>query len=246
MSLAMSWTQRLKMAIPDPVVQLIDNIYVVRDDFIPGGTKRCFADKLICGHREVVYASPAYGGAQIAIAHAAAELKVQATIFCAKRNNPHPRTVEAFKAGAKIVQVPNGYLSNVKAKAKAYCDKTGATLLPFGLETNAAFDAIAQRARIAQQQIGPIDEVWSVAGSGVLTRGLQLGLQASSFHAVQIGRNLKPKDVKAAKIYVHSLDFSQDAKLTPPFPSCSNYDAKAWELIKRYAKGRVLFWNVMK
>ena len=109
------------MPIPDPVVQLIDNIYVVRDDFIPGGTKRCFADKLIRNHQEVVYASPAYGGAQIAIAHAAKECNAKATIFCAKRNKPHPRTIEAFKAGAKIVQVPSGYLSNVKAKAKAYC-----------------------------------------------------------------------------------------------------------------------------
>ena len=233
------------MPIPDPVVQLIDNIYVVRDDFIPGGTKRCFADKLIRNHQEVVYASPAYGGAQIAIAHAAKECNAKATIFCAKRNKPHPRTIEAFKAGAKIVQVPSGYLSNVKAKAKAYCEKTGATLLPFGLETNIAFDAIAQRARLAQQQTGPLDEVWSVAGSGVLTRGLQLGIKAPSFHAVQIGRTLKPQDVKEAKIYIHSLDFSQDAKLNPPFPSCSNYDAKAWEFVKKYSKGRVLFWNVM-
>lgn len=233
------------MAIPDPVVELIDNIYVVRDDFIPGGTKRCFADKLICGHREVVYASPAYGGAQIAIAHAAAELGVQATIFCAKRKKPHPRTLEAYKAGARIVQVPHGYLSNVKAKASAYCEKTGATLLPFGLETPTAFFAIAQRATQAQKKTDQIDQVWCVGGSGVLCRGLQRGIKASSFHVVQIGRKLKPNDVGRAKIYVHPLDFSEDAKFNPPFPSCSNYDAKAWEYVKKYSSGKVLFWNVM-
>ena len=55
--------------IPPPVVEeLAPGVFVVRDDLLLGGTKRCFADQLILGHREVVYASPAYGGAQIAIA----------------------------------------------------------------------------------------------------------------------------------------------------------------------------------
>jgi len=232
--------------IAPPLVQDHDGILVVRDDHIPGGTKRSFADQLIAGHREVVYASPAYGGAQIAIAHAARELGVQATIFCAKRNRPHPRTMEAHQAGAKIVQVPAGYLSNVKAKARAYCQKTGAHLLPFGLETETAFTAIAARAATAQQQAGDIDQVWCVGGSGVLCRGLQRGISARSFHVVQIGRTLQPADVGAAKVYIHSLDFAQDAKVKPPFPSCSNYDAKAWEFVKRYSAGRVLFWNVMR
>lgn len=231
---------------PPPVVELIDGVHVVRDDLIPGGTKRCFADRLIPFDSEVVYTSPVYGGAQIAIAHAALERRAKATIFCAKRNDPHPRTKEAHAAGAKIVQVPHGYLSNVKAKAKAYCEKTGAILLPFGLETPIAFAAIAERARIIQSIIGTIDQVWCVGGSGVLSRGLQRGLSANSFHVVQIGRKLQPSDVANAKIYPHPLDFSKDAKIKPPFPSCSNYDAKAWELIKRYASGTILFWNVMR
>lgn len=229
-----------------PVVQRIDGVFVVRDDLIPGGTKRCFADQLIKCRREVVYASPVYGGAQIAIAHSARENGVKATIFCAKRNTPHPRSLEANCAGAKIVQVPTGYLSNVQAKAKAYCEQTGAVMLPFGLETSIAFTAIAERARNAQEQAGEIDQVWCVGGSGVLCRGLQMGLRAKSYHVVQIGRQLHQADVGKAKVYVHPLKFEQDAKINPPFPSCSNYDAKAWEYVKKHAAGRVLFWNVMK
>ncbi len=233
--------------IAPPVVQKIDDVWVVRDDLISGGTKRCFADRLIKDHQEVVYASPVYGGAQIAIAHAAAANGVRSTIFCAKRNQLHPRTLEAYRAGAKIVQVPYGYLSNVKAKAKSYCQKTGAHLLPFGLECNVAISAIADRATQAQSQIpDQITQVWCVAGSGVLCRGLQKGLKADSFHVVQIGRKLKSADVKNAKVYVYPLDFSKDAKFSPPFPSCSNYDAKAWQFIKKAAKGNVLFWNVMR
>lgn len=232
--------------IPSPVVQLIDGVHVVRDDLIPGGTKRCFADQLIPPGSEVVYASPVYGGAQIALAHAAAERGARATIFCAKRNTAHPRTLEAYRAGAKIVQVPHGYLSNVKAKARAYCEKTGAILLPFGLETPEAFQALADRARQAVERVGQVDQVWCVAGSGVLARGLQKGINASSYHVVQIGRKLTRRDVGAAVIHEYPLQFAQDAQIKPPFPSCSNYDAKCWEYIKKHAAGRVLFWNVMR
>lgn len=230
-----------------PVVQeLKPGVFVVRDDLIVGGTKRCYADQLILGHREVVYASPAYGGAQIAIAHAAREAGAAATIFVAKRAKPHPRTLEAKAAGAKIVQVPNGYLSNVKAKAKSYCQATGATLLPFGLETPLAFEAIAFRAKAVAEQVGQLDQVWSVGGSGVLTRGLQRGLQASEFYVVQVGRQLKPGDAGRAKVVSCRIPFEQDAKRPPPFPSCSNYDAKGWEPFVALGIGRRLFWNVAR
>jgi hypothetical protein len=233
--------------IPEPVVDKIaTGIYVVRDDLVSGGTKRCFLDQLICGKQEVVYASPAYGGAQIAIAHAAKELGSLATIFVAKRAVPHPRTLEAKAAGAKIVQVSNGYLSNVQSKAKAYSESTGSTLLPFGLETPIAFDAIAARARIVANLIGEIDEVWSVGGSGVLTRGLQRGLNAKRYFVVQVGRELKPQEAGRARIIPAKIPFEKDARKPPPFPSCSNYDAKGWEPFVLQGKGKRLFWNVAK
>jgi hypothetical protein len=233
--------------IADPVVeQQTADVFVVRDDLIFGGTKRCFADQLIGGNDEVVYASPAYGGAQIAIACSARELGVLATIFVAKRKTLHPRTAEALNAGAKIVQVPTGYLTNVQSKARKYCELTGATLLPFGLETELAFNAIADRARTVAQIVGPLDEVWAASGSGVLIRGLQGGLNANRFVAVQIGKRLEPRDVGRATVKVYPVAFEKDSLRKPPFPSCSNYDAKAWDLFDQFGKGRRLFWNVAR
>lgn len=233
--------------IPAPVVEEVDDgVFVVRDDLLLGGTKRCYADELIRGHREVVYASPAYGGAQIAIAHAAIEHGAQATIFVAKRKAPHQRTLEAKRAGAKIVQVPNGYLSNVQSKAKAYCQATGATMLPFGLETPLAFQAIAARAELASDKLGPLEEVWSVAGSGVLTRGLQRGIKAERFFAVRVGRELRQADAGHAQLIDSGQPFEEDAKRPPPFPSCSNYDAKGWWPFITRGRGRRLFWNVAR
>jgi hypothetical protein len=169
---------------------------------------------------------------------------INATIFCAKRKTPHARTLEAKAAGAKIVQVPTGYLSNVRAKARGYCETTGALLLPFGLDSLTALTAIAQAAAV-QRQTGLVDQVWCVGGSGVLCRGLQAGITKAEFHVVQVGRELSPADVGGAIVHQYPLDFAKDARIKPPFPSCSNYDAKAWEVLRSQARGRVLFWNVM-
>lgn len=219
---------------------------MVRDDYIKGGSKRRFVDRIIRGHSEVVYASPAYGGAQIAIACAASDLGVKATIFVAKRNIPHPRTLEAKKAGARVIQVPYGYLSNVQSKAREYCEMNNATLLPFGLDTPDFIESLASAANEIQSRLPTIDQVWCVAGSAVLAKALQMGFtQAKSFHTVMVGKELSKEKIGRAVVYKYPKDFSIDAKIKPPFPSCSNYDAKAWEFIKRYGKGNVLFWNVM-
>jgi hypothetical protein len=61
----------------------------------------------------------------------------------ARRATPHPRTVEAAQLGAKIVAVAPGYLSVVQARAREYCNQTGARLMPFGADMPEAINAIA-------------------------------------------------------------------------------------------------------
>jgi hypothetical protein len=39
--------------------------------------------------------------------------------------------------------------------------------------------------------------------------------------------------------------FEQATRSHAPFPSCANYDRKAWELASALAKNRALFWNVL-
>ncbi len=224
--------------LPDPVVQIIEGVTVVRDDLLQGGTKRRVIAPLLTGADEFVYASPAYGYAQVALAHTCTELGKQATIFTAKRQKLHARTLEAKRAGAKIVMVATGYLSNVQAKAKAYCLATGATLLPFGLDVPLVRDGIAEVAK--GLGLNPL-QVFTVAGSGTLTRALQMVWRDASFIAIQVGRT---PEVGRARLLIAPEKFEDDARVKPPFPSCSNYDAKAWRFIREYAKPGALFWNV--
>lgn len=218
-------------------------VRVVRDDVTPGGTKARALPSLLeaSAGAVVVYASPAYGYAQIALAHSAAATGRRAVVFVAARRQQHARTIEAAKAGAEIIEVPHGYLSNVQAKARRYADETGVTLLPFGFDSPHFVAALASAIQAVDPTGGEPTEVWTVAGSGALSRALQSVWPAAAFHAVAIG-----KEPNAGRATVHHAPerFEHNARTAPPFPSCSNYDAKAWQFIKRYATPGAVFWNV--
>jgi hypothetical protein len=221
-----------------PVIQEHEGIIVVRDDLVPGGTKQRVLPQFLDAGDEFVYASPAYGYAQVALAKTCQQLGKRATIFTAKRNKMHVRTAEAARSGAKVVMVPHGYLSNVQAKAKAYAETVGAVLLPFGLDFPDFLNALSS---IAKSMPVQPEQVWCVAGSGTLCRALQQAWPDAEFMTVRVGA---VPSVGSAKLYHAPEPFEKDAKEPPPFPSCSNYDAKAWRFIKAHAKPGALFWNV--
>lgn len=224
-------------------VETIEGFEVVRDDRVPGGTKARVLAPLLAERSaaEFVYASPAYGYAQIALAHAAAASGKRATVFVAKRGKPHPRTLQAKAAGARILQVEHGYLSHVSAKARAYAAaRTGVELLPFGLDEPAFRERLTDMVAGALGHLRP-PEVWTAAGSGTLSRALQAVWPEAAFFAVQVGQ---PPSVGRAQLLMAPEAFERDAKAPPPFPSCSNYDAKVWAFMRAQAKPGALFWNV--
>jgi len=230
--------------LPDPIVEIHDGILVVRDDMLPGGTKLRYLLSLFDAHDEVVYASPVFGGAQLALAQAAKMTGKQATLFVAKRKVMHPRTASAAAVGARIIEVPHGYLSNVQSRAKMYCQVSGAHYLPFGGDGEAAVDAIAQAARTVWNDVGPFDEVWSAMGSGVLQRGLQRGMpQVKRFYGIMVGGETKNPGIATA--IPAGMPFEKAFKPKPPFPSDPFYDAKAWAACVRASGESALFWNVL-
>lgn len=225
-----------------PIVVEHDGIMVVRDDLFPGGTKARYVARLFDQADEVVYASPAEGGAQTAIAECARQVGKRATIFVAKRSRPHPRAFMAKRLGATVVQVTPGHLTVVQARAREYAARAGALLAPFGVDLPEAIEAIAAAARATGLEP---DEVWCAAGSGTLMRGLTAAWPKALRHAVQVGRALTPEDVAGATIHVHPLMFGDRCKTVPPFPSDPHYDAKAWEIAKApRGAGLVVMWNV--
>jgi len=226
--------------LPAPVIEHIEGLYVVRDDLISGGTKRRAIPVFFDEHEEYVYASPVFGAAQIALGHTAREHGKRATIFCAKRSVWAPMTRAAADAGAKIIEVDFGMLSNVTARARDYCAQSGAKLLPFGLDAEEFIEALANVARA--MEIEP-EEVWSITSSGTLTRALQRAWPSARFHGVVVGHH-PGAGAGTAELHFAPEKFDKAARFPPPFPSMPQFDAKAWQFVKEHATPGALFWNV--
>lgn len=227
--------------VPPLAVDEIEGFQIVRDDRVLGGTKRRALDRLVATIEadELVYATPAYGFAQIALAGACRAAGKKATIFVAARSERHPRTQAAADLGAEIIEVKAGRLNVIQSRARKHCEATGAYQVPFGMDDEMFVSAMAE---VISELPGEAPrEVWCVAGSGVLTRALQRAFPDASHHAVQIGREPKVGD---ATLWKAPEEFEDDALDPPPFPSCSNYDAKAWQFMRENAAPGALFWNL--
>ena len=61
-----------------------DDVFVVRDGLFPGGTKARFLPSLFAGVSEVVYASPAEGGAQNCARHGSVTAKQTRHDICSR------------------------------------------------------------------------------------------------------------------------------------------------------------------
>lgn len=227
-----------------PKVKTYRGIQVVRDDLYPGGTKARLFKKLYKENIEIVYACSPISCTQIALARAAKQAGGVATIFTAKRGKRTVQTIEALRLGAEIHECYPGYLTVAKARAMEFAKENECYYSPLGFDTPENIKEIALLARMLD--VEP-DEVWCAAGSGVLTRALQMAWPDAEHHAVQVGGKC---DIGKAKRHEHPDKFDKPCSRQPPFPSEEYYDAKAWEILMEQVgpqpMGRsVLFWNCL-
>ena len=105
-------------------------VNVLRDDLLTGGTKSILIPSIIGDDLEYVYASPVYGGFQIALSAYCQSVNKKATIFCAKRKEMHPNTLKCIEYGAKVVEVPYGYLTVVEKHAEIFGGSANGVVRP--------------------------------------------------------------------------------------------------------------------
>lgn len=228
--------------IPPPSLVFHDDILVVRDDLIEGGSKVRVAPRLLGSSDEWVFAGPAQGHAQLALAIACERSGKRGVFFTAARKRPLPLTLQAMSHGLKVVFVPYGRMSNVQAKARAYCEMTGARFVELGLLLPGMEDALFELA--SGLDADPL-QVWVTAGSGTLSRALARAWPNAEINSVQVGMAARLPDRAIRWHAPERFEDNATGKL-PPFPSAINYDAKAWRFVDAHARrdGRALFWNV--
>jgi hypothetical protein len=131
------------------------------------------------------------------------------------------------------------------ARARAYAEAapTRRRLLPIGLEDETV---IASVIKVAQGLGVRPKEVWTVASSGTLTRGLQIAFPSAKFFAVQTGHSLTEQTAGRAEVLVSPYKYDKPvrAEEAPPYPSEPFYDAKLWTFAVEKGRKGALIWNV--
>jgi hypothetical protein len=234
-----------------------NGIFVLRDDLLTGGTKSILIKSIIEStpeKNEFVYASPVYGGFQVALSAYCKEKGKKATIFCAKRNTLHPNTLKCLEYGAHIIQVPYGYLSVVEKQARLYCKgNQNMEKIVFGAATTENEDLLTLRTLEVFKKLGKEpDEIWCAIGSGTLITGISRACKSATVYGVQVGAEFIPKEgINNIKIIKYEKPFDKPSKFKTTFPSMENYDLKAFEKCVQYNNSMmspqdkcILFWNV--
>lgn len=151
----------------------------------------------------------------------------------------------ALDLGANIQWVKMGMLNVTLARAQEYAWKTKHSCnLPLGLECESGIGSIIKT--VSSWKLPEFSEIWCVASSGTLSRGLQLTFPDKAVNIVAIGHKMSEREIGRAKVYLSPYKWNQKIKDKdkPPYPSTPYYDAKAWSFVKQYAKPGALIYNV--
>ncbi len=244
---------------PKVVIDKHEDIFVVREDLLEGGSKRRFIDRYVReeiekGAEEFVFGgAPATGYAPMSLTLQAKHYGANATFFMAKRSldNLHEYQKKALEYGANIQWVNMGMLNVTLSRARKYYeeDTFKRRNFPLGLEDERVLEDIETLGReIREEWKGKFSEIWTVGSSGTLTRGLQRAFPELEVHVISVGHKMSEREIGRAKFYKSPYKFDKPIKPieAPPFPSAPTYDAKAWPFLKEFAKPNAMFWNVGK
>tara|TARA_R110002012_G_scaffold132007_1_gene284904 strand:- start:208 stop:936 length:729 start_codon:yes stop_codon:yes gene_type:complete len=232
----------------NPIIKKHNNIYVLRDDLLEGGSKSRFLPYIIGDAKEIVFGAPVCGGAPYALSVFGKHFNRKITLFYAQTKKLNKRQEACYDNGANIRMVPFGYMTNVQAKARKYAEENNALFLPLGFDVEQAEKPFVSLMKNVRDNYGQFNQVWCAVGSGMLARCLSKGFPDAEINGVVVGlksRNEKQNYNKNVILHECNYKFQTECKYVSPFPTCNNYDRKAWEICEKESKGRVLFWNVM-
>ena len=231
--------------------QQINNITVIRDDKLCGGTKSRFVKNIIeeyPSYNKFIYYTPWYGSAQIALAlgiykyNKINKTNRQAIIYVDTPIDPnykYPFMKIAEKYGAI-------YYYGSDNEIEHYLESNpDAMFIPSGMDLPIVHKKIEKLGNLIKKKFGIFDEFYYACGSGTLIRAIQKSNLAKKYYAVCVTGGI-PSDIGNAIGYKHYQSFDEIVKdeYKPPFNSAIHYDAKAWEYVPKNSNKKILFWNV--
>lgn len=220
-------------------------IRVVRDDLLECGTKQRAIIQTLknIDNSGFVYAGPANGYSQAAIAFGCYHLGKKCSIFIVSGLTEFRPTTIARNYGANINSI-KGSLKDVQDEAILFAENNGYYYLEFGLD----IDIFKINLKLALSSVlfdrdSYTGTIWLAVGSGTLLSILLELYPNAKFSAVIVGKEYKTNNSRV-KIYKAPEKFYDPAKVIPPYNSEITYDAKVWSIVVSNARGGDMIWNV--
>lgn len=230
---------------------------LIDDGDLFGGSKIRVLSKIVKNikEKEIVYAGPDSGMAQIAISLIGMLNNKKVTMFVNtyKDLELKPYLVEFgmkyLKTNYMFADIEKGRtLKETHEAAEKYIeeDKNNRYLFSFGLkdeETVKLFEDILKEALV---NVKAPERLWLVVGSGMILKVLQNIWPSTQYMCVQVGKTVYPDQLRDGKdkLFVAPEFFSNIAKLQPPYNTIPWYDAKLWQFVVKYGKEGDYIWNV--
>lgn len=241
-----------KDPLPKPIIMedpLEKSRKIIREDLIGIGSKARFGDLLISSikQKEVVYVAPRYGWAPKSLISLCKRYDKKLTLFMPSSKEISDHQASVIEEGAKAIFVRVAAMPNLNRIAEKYAnEKNDAYFIPLGLKHPLVTACIVKVCYDLFKDIEQPNEMWSVISTGVLTRGLQIALPKTNFHAVAVARNIHNGELGSAKYYTYHKPFHKNAEIAEmlPFEMAKNYDAKGYEIFAEHASSGAYFWNV--
>lgn len=242
------------------------NIFVMRDDLLPGGSKQRAVIPLLKelkarGVRKVTYGSPFAGFAQVALAQGCQEVGLDCRIFAefdptqsGMHLHPYSKIAESF--GADVCMVED--LSEAEDRA-SLATKKGYEKIPLGFQCEAFQrhfkSAVEEVMREIRQRLGTSPErIWLPVGSSTLARTF-LKVVDNKTQLLCVDVHVLPesdsrltglKEFPQVTCFSAAQEFKEKCRHNPPLPSNLHYDAKLWKFISAQGKDGDLWWNVAR
>ncbi len=216
---------------------------VVRCDVVLGGFKRLAIEGVYekLKAKTLVFATNSFGTGALALTLSLQGSNKNIIIFLSISDSISPNLSFCEKMGATLdFSGKAESFNSEKLRREALEKYTGDEyeVLPLGLENEEVKENIVKIAKQIFSSKIP-QELWVATASGLTIRTLQDAFPGTEFHAVLV----KGDSPDTGRVHIHrpKEKFTELARVLPPYPSNSNYDAKVWAvLIEELSKNSLI------
>jgi hypothetical protein len=244
---------------------------LVDESHLFGGSKQRALIRMIPGidQRELVYAGPSTGYAQVALAYCCMLTGKKATVFTDMSpgelvNGGSDEVDGGGIVGASLVRIAQQLGANViffnpkeridtkrlpyiQKQAEHYVTQEPSRrhLLPFGLKNDEAMKLYLEAFAPLKAIISSPKRIWVVGGSAMIANTLGHTFPEAKIMIIQVGKTIWPDQLEGInhQLFISPLAFRDDIKEVPPYDTLLNYDGKLWPFVLEHGEPGDYVWN---